>query len=180
VSTINLVPEGFKQKTKKSSNKVIITLIVLVVLTFVIYIGLFFYKKSLSREVSRLDNEINQINQKISQELETEVVNFQKHLANLKKMLENHIYYSNIFKLIEEKTVPTVSFENFTGDVPNRRIELEGKAISFSSLAKQITAFEEAKEINRVGFSSASVSTSGGINFGMTLFLKDEIFKYKR
>ncbi len=180
MSTINLVPEGFRQKTEKSSNKLIIFPIILIVAAIVIYAGLFIYKKTLSEEVSRLDNEIVQINQEISQELETEVVNFQKHLSSLKKMLNEHIYYSNVFRLIEEKTVSTVSFENFVGSVQNKRIELKGKAISFSSLAKQVAAFKKAKEVNKVNFSSATVGAVGGIDFEIALFLKEEAFRYKK
>jgi hypothetical protein len=180
MSTINLVPEGFRQKKEKTSKKLVIIPIVLAVITGIVCAGLFFYEKTLSDKVSGLDNEIDQINQKISNELDTEVISFQKHLNNLKKMLDDHIYYSNVFGLIEKNTVPTVSFESFNGDVSSRKVQLEGKAISFSSLAKQVVAFREAEEISRVDFSSASIGTDGGIGLDISLFLKQEMFEYKK
>jgi hypothetical protein len=179
MSTINLVPEGFRQKKEKTSKKLVIIPIVLIIITAIICAGLFFYEETLSNKISDLDNEIDQINQKISNELDTEVISFQKHLNNLKKMLDDHIYYSNLFSLIEKTTVPTVSFESFNGDVSSKKIQLKGKAISFSSLAKQIVAFREAEEIDKVNFSSASIGTDGGIGFDLSLFLKQEMFEYK-
>ncbi len=180
MSTINLVPEGFRQKKEKTSKKLVIIPIVLIIITAIICAGLFFYEKTLSNKVSDLDNEIDQINEKISQELDTEVISFQKHLNNLKRMLNDHIYYSNVFDLIEKNTVPTVSFESFDGDVPSKKIQLKGKAISFSSLAKQVVAFREAEEISKVDFSSASIGVDGGIGFDLSLFLKQEMFEYKK
>lgn len=180
MSTINLVPEGFRQKKEKTSKKLVVIPLVLIIATAIVCAGFFSYKKTLSNRSSNLDNEIGQINQKISQKLDTEVISFQKHLNNLKKMLDDHIYCSNVFSLIERKTVPTVSFESFNGDISSKNIQLKGKAISFSSLAKQVVAFKESEEISKVDFSSANIGTDGGISFDISLFLKQEIFEYKK
>lgn len=180
MSTINLVPEGFRQKKEKTSKKLVIIPIVLIIITAIICAGFFSYKKTLSGKSSDLDNEIDRIDQKIGDELDIEVISFQKHLSNLKKMLNDHIYYSNVFSLIEKNTVPTVSFESFSGDVSNKNIQLKGKAISFSSLAKQVVAFRESEEISKLDFSSASIGTDGGIDFDLSLFLKQEMFEYKK
>jgi uncharacterized protein YpmB len=172
------VPEGFRQKKEKTSKKLVIIPIVLIIITAIICAGFFFYKKTLSDRSFDLSNEIDQINQKISNELDTEVISFQKHLN--KKMLDDHIYYSNVFGLIEKNTVPTVSFESFNGDVSSKEIQLKGKAISFSSLAKQVVAFREAEEINKVDFSSGSIGTDGGISFDISLVLEQKMFEYKK
>lgn len=84
-------------------------------------------------------------------------------------LFESHLYWSQIFKLIEASTIRNVFFEDFRGSftqINNKKetlegegieVELTGQAASFNDLAKQIISFRELPKIKIVDFSSAAL-----------------------
>lgn len=133
-------------------------LIIAVVLTSA---GLWYYKYKLSNEENNLKVQITELNNQRNKELEDNFIELQEGISNLKKALENRIYPSYLFRMIEELTLPQVWFSDFSSDLLNATIRLSAEAASYNTIAKQIVVFENDQRITEVAFSQVDLSDEG-------------------
>lgn len=160
MSKISLMPEGFK--TPNKSKILILSFIsaLLLGLAVLIFAGFFIWNLNLQNNLNHLDQEINSL-----PKLESLVS--QNKINRLEALINNHVYWSEVFKLIEESSLKNIYFNNFSGDASAKEINLQSRVASYSLLAEQIKAFEQ--NFNKVDFSSQGMAKQGGIDISIKL-----------
>ena len=181
---IGLIPKGYgKDKVgfKTIFSKIGILLIGLSVLSLIVYGGLFYYNKSLTEKLSELRTQAEEINRQRDTEFEEKVISLEAVLNSLKKILKNHVYWSNVFSKFESLTLPQVSFSNFSASLKDDGsvgLTISGNTSGYTYLAKQMVSFSQDELVSNIGLSEINLGTEGGIEFGLSVdFLGDILLK---
>ncbi|OQX71380.1 hypothetical protein B6D52_01715 [Candidatus Parcubacteria bacterium 4484_255] len=93
--------------------------------------------------------------------------------AEVKKVLKNHIYWTNFFDLLETYTVPDVYFGDFSAQA-GESIRLMATSRDLVSLAQQIVAFNNAPDfIKEVNVSNIQKTEKGATAFFDLILVED-------
>ena len=96
--------------------------------------------------------------------------------TEVNKVLDNHIYWTNFFDLLESYTVPDVYFGNFSASA-GKSINLTATSRNLMYLAQQIVAFNNAPDfIKKVNVSNIQMSPDGA-SASFNLILVDGIWQ---
>lgn len=147
------------------------SLIILAVVLLICF-GLWGYKNSLSKEGEELAKEIEQLQSQRNLDLEADFVTLKKGIENFKKIINKHIYFSNILKMFEELTLPQVVISDLSIDLSENSVSLKIDSVNYETLAKQIVAFEEDARIKEVDTPGVSMDSAGSV--GSSLGIKLE------
>lgn len=100
-------------------------------------------------------------------------------VANMKansvgKILANHSYPTNFYRLFESLTLKNISYKYFSLDATVAendivQVKVSGEADSFNALAKQLEIFRESGDIIGVSFDGAQVNKDGKTDFSVGL-----------
>lgn len=99
-------------------------------------------------------------------------------------LLDKHIYWTNFFQFLEDKTIVNVYYLNFSGDNGGKYI-IASRAKSFSDLSRQLTVFKRAADqVVQVNINGGKLGTSekdktAGVDFGLEITVNPDIF-YKK
>lgn len=181
---VSLIPKDYKQEKlgfKTIFSKIGILAVALIMLSLLVYGGLFFYNKSLNNQLGEFHAQIEEIDKQGDDEFEKEVKFLDSALKSLKTILKNHLYWSSVFSKIEELVVPQVSFSSFKGilkEDDSINLILNGITSGYTYLAKQMVSFNQEELVSGVEVSGISIGTEGGIEFSLDInFLKDILLK---
>lgn len=99
--------------------------------------------------------------------------------APLKNLVSRHLYWTNVFKFLEENTLPNVSYSQFAGS--GTTVNLIGRATDYTTLARQILAFKTNSLVKDLKITNLNAQISGkgevlGINFNLSLTFDPKIF----
>lgn len=161
----NFFKDGFGIDKKQL---VIYSLLLLIIVIFVCF-GLWGYKIYLARDMENSIKEIENLQSQRDLELEVNFSKLKTDIENFKKILEVHVYPSQIFKMLEELTIPQVRFTNFNADLADSKLILEAEAVDYSALASQIVVFEEDPRIKNVGLSEVDLDISGRVSSNLEI-----------
>ena len=128
----------------------------------VIYVGLLVYESRLTNEGDALTQELQTVGQELAKkkEIEERAKFLQGTLKDAEFLLHHHIYWTHVFAVLEDLTLPDVSYLSLTGDTTGT-LSRRAQATDFATAADQVRVFQEA--IDRI----ASISvTSGSVEEG--------------
>ena len=181
---VGLIPKSYgKEKVgfKTVFSKIGILFIGLIVLSLVVYGGLFYYNKSLADSLSELQLQAEEINRQRDTEFEEKALSLESALRSLKTIFKNHVYWSKVFSKFEELVVPQASFSSFDasiGDDGSVGLILSGSASGYTYLAKQMVSFSKDELVSDVEISGINLGTEGGVSFELRVnFLGEVLLK---
>lgn len=139
--------------------KVIVLVSAILMPIFVIgavYYGLLFYHKSTQAKNLAQEKKFSELEKNILQEESdlSKILAFQAKLKIVSQIFEQHLYWTNFFKFLEDNTIKDVYFVNFDGDTSGNYV-LEALAADYGSIDEQVKVFKSNKKIT-------SVSVNGG------------------
>ncbi|MDD4996393.1 MAG: hypothetical protein PHW15_02920 [Patescibacteria group bacterium] len=105
-----------------------------------------------------------------------EIAVLEKNAARAESILNNHIYWTKFFSLLEKYTISDVFFNDFTADTSGI-IRLDSVGRDLISIAKQFVIFSQAPDFVKQVDVSDVVNTVNGIRATYTLVLEDNVFK---
>ncbi len=150
----------------------------LVVLEILIYIGFVIYAKNLSKQAlaveqqsAELDFEIGKIDQE-----RNEAISFQVRLKNLATLLDNHLYWTAVFKELESVTYTKAVFKSLQVDEGKHAITLSGTAPSYTDIAKLILGLKTSPKILDVTLLTSGLEQSSESGYA---FILDVLFDSK-
>ncbi len=167
------------------------TLCVALSLVLLVYGGVLWYQNEQKAKLQTIIENITKVNADIAdiEKKQGELGKFQNRLGNVKTALDNHIYITKLLSKIEDYTLPNVFYTNISV-AQNMAVSLSAAVSTspdgpgaYTTLGKQLLAFEEAKEFvasAQVDGATAVIGQQGetlGINFAMTLTIKPEIVR---
>lgn len=121
-----------------------------------VYYGLLFYQKSAQAKNLAQEKKFSELEENIRQEESdlSQITAFQTKLKIVSQIFEQHLYWTNFFKFLEDNTIKDVYFIDFDGDTSGNYV-LEALAANYGSIAEQVKVFKSNKKIT-------SVSVNGG------------------
>ena len=155
---------------------------VIIVIFFLVtagYGGLLLLNNAQDRVRAEIIAQVQAKEETVEPGLLNQIFLLEKRLNNIQILLANHIFTSNILKMIESKTHPQVRFLNFNMSVSGYKIDTVGEAASYSTLARQIALLENTREIERVEFGGLSLGANNLLNFKLTIIFKQALLQLR-
>ena len=140
--------------------------------------GVFGYKLYLENVRDGKAAELQRAQDAINEDTIEGFVRLRNRLDSASTLLNQHVYTSQFFDVLETRTLQSVRFSSLTLSVLDDRsaeIQMEGVARSFNALAAQSEAFASEKRIKRAIFSSITVNTTGSVSFELTAELDPKL-----
>lgn len=163
--TTEKIPSGWLGKLFRFS-----VIIFLIVIIFFIFCDKF-YKPYLEQKISILEDKILNLEKEIPSQDRAEVIIFYSQLNNLRKLLSQHFYPSQIFQRLELITHPQISFNSFSYEAGENRLKFEGYAKDLNALAEQLLAFQRSPDFTKINL--LGIKKGGDrYNFSLEVFFK--------
>lgn len=154
---------GFLDKLASKTNLWLALTVGFLLLVILIYFGLAGYKSNLIEERGNLEERLVQLTNQRDLEIEANFMELKTGIEDLRKVLENRLYSSKIFELLEEITLPQVQFTDLDADLSQAKLILKAEAVDYLTLAKQVVVFEQDLRIKKVDLSEVGLETSGRV-----------------
>ncbi len=154
----------------------------LVILSLLFYGGLFLYQSNLKKNLKSIENEIIVMDSERNTELEKNIIDTDKRINLLKNLFQNHLYWTAMFKKMEELTIPEVYFSEARFSLSLGKLEagLEGSSGTYTNLARQMVSFQEDSLVEKVKVSGISLDEEKGIKFGLSIIFSKDILLRKQ
>lgn len=105
-----------------------------------------------------------------------EIMSLEIQAARAEEILNDHIYWTKFFSLLEAYTIPDLYFSDFTADTSGI-IRLDAMGRDLIDIAQQIIVFTQAEDFAKEVTTSNIALTPGGIRASFSLLLNDNVFK---
>ncbi len=143
-------------------------------LSILIYFGFSIgYESYLNSRSADLDNQLNELSNSISNQDQRKFVGFYSQIVNLKSVLNQHVFSSNIFPFLEKNTLPQISYSQAKFKSAGLDLEILGRATSLQTLAQQLAQFERATEVRIAILKSTNFNQNGSVDFTMVLTFEE-------
>ncbi|MEK7500863.1 MAG: hypothetical protein AAB642_01935, partial [Patescibacteria group bacterium] len=175
MDTISLIPKSEKerglprfvsfQKPKLELNRAAkIELLLLLVLAG-LWGGAYFWQGQLAGELAAVNDQLQSVTGQRDIALENRLKAVGAALETFGGVLDKHRYWSKVFEMLEQSTLPEITFLNFESDAASSAISLKGRAPSYAALARQIKIFQTTPHITDLTASGINLSQDGHLNF---------------
>lgn len=133
--------------------------------------GTFAYKLYLENLRTEKAAALEAAEEAINMDTVEDFIRLRNRLISAQTLLNQHVYLSQFFDVLEANTLQTVRFNSLAVSVADDRsaeITMDGVARSFNALAAQSEALATEKRIKRAIFSSITVNTNGTVAFKLS------------
>lgn len=148
LNAVNLLPEEFSTKIDFRGRGMVLGLSVAgaILLVALVYVGLVIYENSIvarTRAATETRQSIESEIATLSSEQE-ESIAFEERLKLIRSMLNQHVYWTKFFKLLETYTVADVTFSGSIRLSAPGKYTLAATGRDYQSVAQQLLAFQQA------------------------------------
>ena len=152
----------------------------LFILVLIATVGIFVLNRAqeMRREEFIVQNRAKEEN--LRPELLNQITLLEGRLKGVTGLLANHVFTSNVFKVIEANSHPQVRFLNFNFAADSLKVDMSGEAASYSVLARQIGIFERESQVERVEFGGLSATSEGLVGFKLSLIFKPTLLHLRQ
>jgi len=167
---INLKTKNTQKVTHEAnsnSNTSLIVLFLMTMLVIGVMCGFYFWKKTLVKKISSIDNQISLETEKLSGEKTKKIMDLQNRLAVAKEVVDKDHVLLAVFGEIEKAIIPEVYFNSI--DYNDNEISARIVAGDFTFLAKQIASFKKVEFFKEVTIGNVSVNDDGKVETDLTL-----------
>jgi len=109
--------------------------------------------------------------------LEGEVISWRGKINDFSGLLNDHLYSSNFFRVLEDITHPEVWFSEIDLGSRDEKVIISGQAEDFTALGQQLLIFQKSSAVDGVSLSKVSVAKEGGISFTFELKLNPQTLR---
>ncbi|KKS26560.1 MAG: hypothetical protein UU87_C0001G0075 [Parcubacteria group bacterium GW2011_GWA2_42_11] len=155
-----------KMKRSLISPAVIILVFSLLVISLIVYGGLFFYQLKIEKDINASRQAYEEIVNRQDENVLKKIVSQGENAEMLSGLLKSHRYLSNLFKALREATLSQVQWTAFSLSANSKdKISLSGNVASYKVLAQQMAVFKKDKNWSGASFSSIKLDKNGIITF---------------
>lgn len=145
--------------------------------------GAYFYRESVKTDIEEFKRSLAVAKNQFEPSLITELQILDKRLNAATTILEKHIAVSPIFVLLEEVTLPTVRYSDFSYEVDTTtnlvNVTMKGEAKGYNFIALQADLFDDNKFIKNPIFSDFVLDQTGNIDFNLTFSVDKSLVSYE-
>mgnify|MGYP001592813218 FL=1 len=153
--------------------------LILFILTLAGLGGLILLNKTTADQRDRIAAQNREKEESVRPEELESVANLDRRLKNLRVLLDNHAFASNVFAVIEQNTHPEARFTTFNFSAESRKLDMSGETTSYSALSRQIAMFERAAQIERVEFGGLSAAEGKFVSFKISIIFKPTLLSIR-
>lgn len=170
------------QKTGSGVNLVLFVTAIVFFAVVLIAGAVFLYGALLTRQEASLTSSVSRAQAAIEPELVASLGRIDARIKTAQELLDNHIILSPLFKLLEQLTLSSVSFDSFRYLVEadgKITLHLSGIARNYASVALQSVLFGENRFIENPIFSNLRLNNQGNVTFNFTAEINKRLLLYK-
>jgi hypothetical protein len=157
--------------------------IIIFVLTLAASGAVFAYRRILISSIGDMDRRLVEAKNSFEPDFINKVDRLNKRIEAAKKLIVAHKVVSPIFEVLENNTLATVRFNDFSYNLKDggeSSISLSGEAKNFSSVALQSDIFGKEKYIKSPAFSDLNPDSSGNIVFKFNASIDPALTSYQK
>ena len=103
--------------------------------------GLFLLNRSQREAHAVLLEEVTQKEGELKVDLINQIFLLDQRLKNLRTLVAEHVFPTNVIRFMEINTMTTVRFSSFNFDAVSRKLDMTGEAATYASLSRQVNLF---------------------------------------
>ncbi|NUM25535.1 MAG: hypothetical protein HUU49_02805 [Candidatus Buchananbacteria bacterium] len=185
---VNLIPEELSKHPELELPRKLTMSAILIFVVVLLVVGAYFsitwYQFNITKQINDFETEISNLDKQITsaQASKDAALDLQQRLKTVKDLLDNHVYWTKFFALLEKNTVDEVYFTNFAMTGQDKLV-LAAVGKDYESVARQLVAFQEATDfVKSVRIDSASTEfdfetgDNFGVNFNINLEFQPGVF----
>ena len=147
--------------------------------------GLYFYKGSLQKNVSKMKNTLSLAQNRFEPSIITSLSALDRRLNASNEILSKHVAVTPIFEALQEITMKTMRFTSFSYTLPTDGsgrvlVKLTGVGIGYKSVALQADLFSGNKNFIDPIFSNLQLDDKGNVTFEVTFSVDPSLVNYKQ
>jgi hypothetical protein len=161
---VNLVPEQY-QPEASARDRILAASFVggALLLVVMVTLGLYFYEQRLQSKVASVDQQTLQVAKDIADRERDDLADalvLQQRTADVKRVLDQHVYWDAFFQKLESVTLPTVAYATMSVDVSGS-VTLQAQAKTYNDVGAQLLTYQGAKDfITDVTITTATKSAT--------------------
>lgn len=167
---------------KKPVGFLLIIAIIVFLSMIVFSVGAYLYKNNLLKQKAQMEENLNAAKARFEPSQITKLKLLDKRLSASDKVLSKHITVSPIFEALQEITIKTVRYTNFSYDFSGSKVvvNLAGQAIGYRSVALQSDLFKKNKNLIDPVFSNVTLGEKGNVLFNLQFSVDPSFVDYKQ
>jgi len=147
--------------------------------------GLYFYKGILIKKITGMERTLALANNRFEPSKIIELQTFDKRLRSSSEILSKHITITPIFNALEQLTMKSVRFTNFSYNLGDDNkatinVKMSGIAIGYRSIALQSDLFAKNKNLIDPIFSNLTLDDNGNVSFDLEFSVDPSFVNYKQ
>lgn len=170
-------------KGKQPMSLFLVFSIIMFLTIVVVYGGLFFYQITLKQSIEKYKADLELAKGRFEIDRINELKVLDKRLIAGSKILDKHITISPIFQILQEITMKSVRYNNFTYNVSENGeilIKLNGQAQNYRSIALQSDLYSSNKNLIQPVFSNLNLDEKGNVLFQLDFKVDPLLVNYKQ
>jgi hypothetical protein len=147
--------------------------------------GAYLYRDNLSKKVEEMKVSLARAQNIFEPELLVELKTLDRRIQAADEILSNHIAVSPIFEVLQEITLPTVRYVDFTYEIdavnPNVvHVAMTGEAVSYDAITLQADLFSNNRFIRNPIFSNFSLNKTGSVEFDLMFDVSKSLVNFEQ
>ncbi len=147
--------------------------------------GAYLYRDNLSKKVEEMKISLERAQNIFEPELLVELETLNKRIQAADVILANHIAVSPIFEVLQDITLPTVRYIDFTYEIDSINpdvvhVTMTGEAVSYDAITLQADLFSNNRFIRNPIFSNFSLNRTGSVEFDLMFDVSKSLVNFEQ
>ncbi len=183
-----IVTEPAANVSRRSSSIWSLLIPVILAATLLAAGGVFLFERQLESQVQQMEKKISAARESFGSDFITQMKTLDNRITAIKKLIQSHVIVTPIFQALQDATLRSVQYKSFTytlgtDEVSKRRVvrvEMNGTARNYETIALQSDAFAKSKFIKDAVFANLVVDErKGTINFKLNFNIDAAAVSYQ-
>jgi hypothetical protein len=146
--------------------------------------GVYFYKVVTEKRIVAMENDLNLAKNRFEPAKITQLQELDKRLRAANEVLSKHIAISPIFESLQDITMKSVRFTDFTYSLsdsatPVVNVKMGGEAQGYKAVALQADLFSQARHFIDPVFSNLTLNSKGDVVFNLEFSVEPTFIDYQ-
>ena len=170
---------------KKTVSFFSIITVTLLIISILASVGLFFYKKYLTKQIETLSSSLNIARDSFETDTIKELDLFYRRTESAKTILKNHIVLSPLFSLLGDITIPQVEYTSFDAKIDDSgviTVNMKGTAKDYRSISVQSDIFSSPKgsSLKNILFANLTKVKDNNVSFNLKFNVTPSLLSYEK
>lgn len=158
---------------------------VIMVVSLLVAGGSYLYRDNLSQKIDEMKLSLDRAQNIFEPELLEELEALDRRIQAAEVILGSHIAVSPIFEVLQDITLPTVRYVDFTYEIDSVNpdvvhVAMSGEAVSYDAITLQADLFSENRFIRNPIFSNFSLNKVGNVDFDLMFDVSKSLVNFEQ